>query len=174
MTEHLGYETLIDYMHAGLTPEQDARVYEHLESCTPCRHEYDSELALTDSLRMYAAQDAREMPASVKAEIWARVRDARPSKIARISDWFRPAIAIPMAAAIALAAYFGTAYIGPRAPAPIDAAYFLQDHASLTSTVPFSDRSNPDAADFQTSNAPTAVDAVAVSTTASYMADATP
>lgn len=174
MTEHLGYQTLIDYMHAGLTPEQDARVYAHLEACVECRREYDAELALTDSLRTYLAQDARELPASVKAEIWARIRAARPSPLGHLSDWFRPSVAIPMAAAIALAAYFGSVYIGPRGPAPIDAAYYLQDHAALNTTVPFNDRSNPDAVDFETSNAPTAVDALAVSTTASYMADATP
>ena len=32
MTEHLANQTLIDYMHAGLGPEQDAHVYAHISN----------------------------------------------------------------------------------------------------------------------------------------------
>ena len=171
MTEHLNNQLLIDYMHAGLAPEQDARVYAHLEACSGCRAEYDAELALSDLLRTYAASDTRELPSSVKAEIWERIRAARPSPWGNWANWLRPAVSLPVAAALALAAYFGTAYLGPQGPAPIDAGYYLQDHAALDSTVPFNDRATASAADLE-SAAPKAPSAVAVA--ASYTADANP
>lgn len=172
MTEHLANEKLIDYMHGGLAPEEDARVYAHLESCPACRSDYDAELALTEMLRTYALHESRDLPSSVKAEIWDRIRTARPSAVSRLTEWLRPAVALPMAAAIALAAYFGTAYLGPRPAAAIDAAYYLQDHESLNSTVPFGDRSTSSAVDLETSSLPRVQDAVAV--TATYTADANP
>lgn len=171
MTEHLNNQLLIDYMHAGLDTEQDARVYAHLEACPACRAEYDAELALTDLLRSYAAADARELPSSVKAEIWERIRAARPSPWGAWGTWLRPAISLPVAAALALAAYFGTTYLGPQGTAPIDAAYYLQDHAALDSTVPFSDRATAAASDLE-SAAPKSSNAVAI--TSSYTADANP
>lgn len=171
MTEHLNNQTLIDYMHAGLAPEQDAHVYAHLEACTACRSEYDAELALTDMLRAYALADQRELPSSVKAEIWDRIRSARPSALSNLANWFRPAVALPVAAVLAAGIYFGTSYLAPHGTAPIDAAYYLQDHAALDSTVPFSDRVTADAAGLE-SNASKTPNAVAVS--ASYTADANP
>jgi predicted anti-sigma-YlaC factor YlaD len=140
MTEHLANQTLIDYMHAGLGPEQDAHVYAHIESCAACRSDYDAELALSDMLRTYATRETRELPSSVKAEIWERIRAARPSPLRNLADWLRPAVTLPVAAALALGIYFGTSYLGPHGIAPIDAAYYLQDHAALNSMVPFSDR----------------------------------
>lgn len=171
MTEHLNNQTLIDYMHAGLSPERDAHVYAHLETCPECRAEYDAELALTDLVRSFAAADTRELPSSVKAEIWERIRAARPSPWGAWASWLRPAVSLPVAAALALAAYLGTSYLGPHGIAPIDAGYYLQDHAALDSTVPFSDRAMASAADLE-SVTPKAPAAVAV--TASYTAYANP
>ena len=172
MTEHLANQLLIDYMHAGLTPEEDARVYAHLEACPACRAEYDAELALTDLLRAYALRETRELPPMLKAELWERIRAARPTPLQTLAGWLRPAVALPMAAAIALAAYFGTSYMGPRGAAPIDAAYYLQDHAAFNTTVPFSDRASSSAGDLETSNSPKAENSVAL--TASYTADVNP
>ncbi len=172
MTEHLANQTLIDYMHAGLGPEQDAQVYAHLESCAACRSDYDAELALTDILRSYAAHETRELPSSVKAEIWERIRAARPSPVRSLANWFRPAVALPIAAVLALGMYFGTSYLGPHGVASIDAGYYLEDHAALNSTVPFSDRATTSAADLESANSPKAQNAVAVA--ASFTADANP
>mgnify|MGYP001288036620 CR=1 FL=1 len=171
MTEHLNNQTLIDYLHAGLAPEQDAEVYAHLEACIACRSEYDAELALTDMLRTFAAADQRELPSSVKSEIWDRIRSARPSTLSSVANWFRPAIALPVATALAVAVYFGTSYLGPHGPASIDAAYYLEDHAALDSTVPFSDRVTANAASLESSVSKTP-NVVAVS--ASFTADANP
>lgn len=171
MMEHLNNQTLIDYMHAGLGPEEDARVYAHLEACTNCRSEYDSELAMTDMLRAFARADERELPSSVKAEIWERVRSARPSTLSSLVSWFRPAVAIPAAAVLAVGIYFGTSYLSPRGPAAIDAAYYLEDHAAINSMVPFSDHMNASAGSLE-SNAPRTPNVIAV--TAAYTADANP
>ena len=91
MTEHLANPLLIDYMHAGLTPEEDARVYAHLEACPACRAEYDAELALTDLLRAYALSETRELPPMLKADLWERIRAARPSPLQTLAGWLRPA-----------------------------------------------------------------------------------
>lgn len=138
---HLSNEQLIDYIHGGLPPQADAAVYSHLEQCAACRGEYEAELSVGDLLRSHAAQTERELPSAVKAAIWAEVRNARPAAaFEHLRAWLRPAIALPAAAAIALAAYFGTAYLPGNGAPRIAAAYYLQDHAALESTVPFSDR----------------------------------
>lgn len=142
MMQHLNSEILLDYIHGELAPSQDAQVYAHIESCAPCRAEYDAEVAIGEVLRSNAALDERELPASVKAEIWQRVRAGRPSALSRLGAWLRPAIALPAAAAIALAAYFGTMYAGPHGAPSIEASYYLQDHAAMNSTIPFSDHTS--------------------------------
>jgi len=140
MMQHLTNNELIDYLHNALPAQADAAVYAHLEQCASCREEYDAEAALTEFLRGYAAREEREMPATLKAEIWSRIRGAQPTALQRLAALWRPAMGVPVAAAIALAAYFSMGH-GTGAPA-IDAAYYLQDHAALTSTVPFNERTN--------------------------------
>jgi predicted anti-sigma-YlaC factor YlaD len=142
MMQHLKTEKLIDYMHGALSPQEDAAVYAHIESCDACRKELEAEAALTEMLRTYAAREEREMPATLKAEIWSRIRAAQPSGWTRLREWLRPAVAVPVAAVLALGAYFGTTYLGPHGAPSIEAAYYLQDHEALNSTVPFSDRSS--------------------------------
>lgn len=136
---HLTYDLIIDYMHGELEPGQDAEVYEHMESCKECRKAYDAELAITDSLRAHAREEERELPSMVKAQIWSRVRSERPSLSSRLAQWLRPAVALPAAAALALAAYLGTSYFGSPGVPSIEAGYYLQDHAAVNGTVPFND-----------------------------------
>jgi anti-sigma factor RsiW len=142
MMQHLSTDTIVDYLHGGLPPQEDAAVHAHLDGCTACRAEYDAEAALTDLLRNYAANEERPLPPTLKAEIWSRVRASRPSLLSQALGWMRPAVAIPIAAAIAIAAYFGTAYLGPRGAPSIQAAYYLQDHAAMNGTMPFDDSSS--------------------------------
>ncbi len=140
MMQHLSNSELIDYLHNALPAQRDAGVYAHLEQCAECRAQYDAEASLTEMLRAYAADSQRELPPMLKAEIWNRIRAAQPSPLARLAAMWRPAIAIPVAAALAIGIYFGTANTGSNAPS-IDAGYYLQDHAAMSGTTPFSDRS---------------------------------
>lgn len=138
--QHLTTEQLTDYMHGALLPEEDARTYAHLESCAQCRSAYDAEAALTEFVRAQAAAEERELPPTLKAAIWEQIRAAQPSPASRLLAWLRPAISVPIAAAIALALYFGPGLLHERSSVPaIDAAFYLQDHAALNSTIPFSD-----------------------------------
>ncbi len=176
MMQHPTNDILLDYVHGELSPADDASVYTHIESCEPCRLEYEAEIALGEMLRAQAARDERDLPSSVKAEIWQRVRAGKAAIWTRGLSWLRPAVAVPLAAAIAVAAYFGTTYLGPHGAPAIEASYYLQDHADMNSTVPFSDHTSANPVDLE--NAATVdthqiavnVDAQA----ASYTADANP
>jgi anti-sigma factor RsiW len=171
---HLSNDTLLDYIHGELSPADDASVYAHIEQCEACRAEHQAEVALGEMLRANAAREERELPSAVKAEIWERVRAGKPSPWSSALGWFRPAIAIPVAAAIALGAYFGTTYMTPRGAPAIEAAYYLQDHAAMNSTIPFSDHTSVNPAALETAAAvDTQVTAVRVDS-ATYTADANP
>lgn len=174
MKQHLKNETIIDYLHGALSPQEDATVLAHIEACEVCRAEFNAEAALTEMLRSYAAQEERELPPTLKAHIWSRIRAAQPSPWDRIAAWLRPAVAVPVAAAIALAAYFGTTYMTPPGAPSIEAAYYLQDHAALNSTIPFSDRSSITPVDIENGTAIDTTQQTAVNVeAASYTADAT-
>ncbi len=149
MMPHLNNDTLIDYMHGALSPQEDAAVYAHIEHCDACRSEFEAEAAITEGLRAYAAARERDLPSSVKAEIWDRVRSGRPNRWSA-AQWFRPAVAFPAMAAVALAAYLGVAYLGPHGAPSIEAAYYLRDHDDMNSTMPFSDRNASSPTDLET------------------------
>lgn len=173
MTQHLTNETLIDYMHGALTPQEDAAVYAHMETCDVCRSEYDAEVTLSEMLRAQAQREERELPPMLKAELWQRIREEQPSPASRFLGWFRPAFAVPIAAAIALGVYFGVGGFSQGAPS-IEAAYYLQDHAALNSTIPFNDHGSASPVDLENGAANTQQVAVKVESAATYTADATP
>jgi anti-sigma factor RsiW len=173
MKDHLTNETLIDYMHGALTPQEDAAVYAHMETCESCRGEYDAEVALSEMLREQARREERELPPTLKAELWERIRNAQPSPVQRLFGWVRLPVAIPVAAAIALAAYFGPSVFGPQNPPAIEAAYYLQDHEALNNTVPFNDHTSVNPVDLETAAANTQQTAVNIQQ-ATYTADANP
>lgn len=174
MMQHLTTDTLLDYVHGELAPAQDAAVYAHIEQCEPCRTEYEAEIAIGEMLRTQAAQDERELPSAVKAEIWQRVRSGKPAIWNRAFGWIRPAVAVPLAAAIAVAAYFGTTYMGPQAAPAIEASYYLQDHAAMNSTIPFSDRNSVNPVDLENAAAVDTQQTAVNVQAASYTADANP
>jgi hypothetical protein len=92
----------------------------------------------------------------------------------RAFGWMRPAVAVPLAAAIALAAYFGTTYMGPHAAPLIEASYYLQDHADMSTTIPFSDRGAANPADLESAAAVDTQQTAVNIEAASYTADANP
>jgi len=139
--EHLELGTIIDYLHNELDAGDDAYVMAHLTSCAACNALYDEQAELTEGLRAYARATEQALPPGVIARIREAVeREAAPRWSERFRAFLRPAYALPVAAALVLAMYFGISgsYRGP-APANIDAAYYLEDHAALTSTVPFNE-----------------------------------
>lgn len=169
MTEHLTNERLIDYLHHALAPDADAAVYAHLEQCAQCRSEYDAEASLSEALRAHARATERELPPTLKAGIWSEIRAERPNAWQRFVSGFRPAVALPVAAVLAVGIYFGVQSGGAGAPS-IEAAYYLNDHAAMNSTTPFSDH-NANPVQIQTSAAYTSQKPVAVQAM-SYTADA--
>lgn len=174
MNQHPTIEKIVDYLHGALSPGEDAAMHSHLEACRTCSAEYDAEAALSEMLRAHAKQTEREFPATLKAAIWSRIRSAQPSAWSRFAGWFRPAVAVPVAAAIALAAYFGTSYGTSHGAPSIEAAYYLQDHAAVNSTVPFNDRATVNPVDLENSAAVNTQQTAVNIEAASYTADANP
>lgn len=160
--QHITTDQLIDYIHSALAPAEDAFVHTHLEVCPQCRAEYAVEVRLSEMLRDQAAREAREMPSAIKANLWQLIRDSKPSFGRAVRAWFRPAYALPVAAAIILSAYLAPTYLGNHAgPPTIDAAYYLQDHAAMNGSVPFGDRSGATPAEYESGSS---VDQTAVNT----------
>jgi anti-sigma factor RsiW len=138
MTNHLTSEQLIDYLHGELPPGDDASVHVHLETCAACRAEYEAQAVLTESLRAYARQTERELPGAVRGAIWNAVdARSRASFSGRLRAFFRPALGLAVAAAATIAVIAGYSTATHHVPTAIDAVYYLDDHAALTSTVPF-------------------------------------
>jgi predicted anti-sigma-YlaC factor YlaD len=143
MNEHISTDLLLDYLHGELAPEDDALAHAHLATCAACRREYDVEASLAEALRAEAKADEREMPSMISAEIWQRVRDARPGPLAQFAAWFRPALALPVAAALVIGGWFATVPHAGSKPT-VDVMYYLQTHASQSGT-PLSLQSGPPA-----------------------------
>jgi len=137
---HVTTERLIDYIHGVLAPEDDAAVYAHVTTCTACRAEYRAELTLSETLKAQAAAEELEFPSIVKAKVWQAIRAAeRPSLAQRLHALLRPALAVPLAAALVLAALAGIR-LSPGSAPQISVAYFLEEHAAQQVQTPLADR----------------------------------
>lgn len=174
MMQHPTSDILLDYVHGELSDADDASVYAHIEQCQSCRSAHEAEVALGEMLRAQARREERELPSSVKAEIWQRVRAGKPSAWQRARSWLHPGVAIPAAAALALAAYFGSSYLGPHGAPTIAASYYLQDHAAMNRTVPFNDRNSVNPIDLEQAAAVDTQQTAVRIEAASYTADANP
>ena len=133
-------EQLVEYLHGELTPPHDAAVHAHLAECSACAQAYEAEASLTELLRAHARSEERELPYRVVAGI----RDAAAGATAppiweRIRSALRPVVLIPAAAALAIALYFGMSERHSGGATPINAAYYVDSHAALTATTPFSE-----------------------------------
>ena len=127
---HLSSDQLTDFVHGELSPAGDALAHAHLAQCADCRAEYDAEIALGEALRSAARSDEREFPSVVKAVVWERIREMPPSPAARLSAWFRPLLAVPVAAALIVGAWFASPYAPHGSHPTVDAAYYLEAHAA--------------------------------------------
>ena len=155
MKSHPSQEQLIDYLHRELAPDEDAALLLHLEGCPSCSERYQEEARLSESLRSFARASERELPAGVRASIWSAVESAErtPAWTDRLRSLLRPVIALPIAAAFVVVALAGYESSLHRGGPTIDAAYYLDDHAALTSAVPFSEGTIIPTALFTTENA---------------------
>ena len=143
MMKHLNNDYLIDYLHGQLPPEEDALAHAHLEACTACRADYDAEAALSEALRSAAAAEELEFPSLISAHVWEQVRQARPGWASRLAGFFRPAIAVPVAAVAVVALYLATP-LGHNAAGPakhVSASYYLEQHAAQQAQNPLGERS---------------------------------
>jgi len=143
MNQHLTNDTLIDYLHGELRPQDDALAHAHLATCPACRQARDAETGVTEFLRAGAAAEEREIPSLVAAAVWQRIREAPPSPLARLSAFLRPAIAVPVAAALLIGGWFASplGHGTPGSAPSIDALYYFQAHAAHSASSPLSEHS---------------------------------
>ncbi|NNM98928.1 MAG: hypothetical protein HKL91_03905 [Candidatus Eremiobacteraeota bacterium] len=141
---HPTREELIDFQHRALEPGADAAILAHIEGCAPCAAIHDEEARLTDLVRAHARSERFELPLGFAAATLAIAREReRPHYIERFLAWWRPAIAVPAAVFVVLAAFLAPVVL-PRLYHPtsqINALHDLRDHAALMATVPFEDSS---------------------------------
>jgi predicted anti-sigma-YlaC factor YlaD len=141
---HYNADLLDDYLHGALGPERDADIHAHLEACAPCRALYDEAAQVRDWLRAAARAEEREFPSMIKARVWEAVRNMPPPSTSfadRLRALWRPMIAVPVAAAIAVFAYVGIPGVHANGqPAGVAATYLLEEHAALASDNPLADR----------------------------------
>jgi anti-sigma factor RsiW len=131
---HLTPDQLTDFVHGELPPAADALAHAHLADCGVCRAEYDAEIALGEALRSSAIAHEREFPAIVRAVVWERVREMPPSPAAVLSSWFRPLLALPVAAVLLVGIWFASPLAPHGAGPTVDASYYLQAHASQSNS----------------------------------------
>jgi anti-sigma factor RsiW len=133
-------EQLVDYLHGELPAQQDAAVHAHVAECPSCAQAYESEASLTELLRAYARSEERELPYGLIAGIReAAANAASASAWDRLRSALRPVVLVPAAAALAVALYLGLGARHPAVATPINAAYYVDNHAALTATTPFSE-----------------------------------
>ena len=144
MTTHYDRETFIDYLHGALTPQADAAVFAHLASCSACNALYDEEASLGELLRGAARAEELELPSLVKARVWDAVRHETPSWMQRLRTSWGPRLVVPVAAALAIAAYVvpSVRHSQPVA-AGVNAIYFLDEHNAQAQQNPFGPGASP-------------------------------
>ncbi len=143
MNQHLSNDTLIDYLHGELRPQDDALAHAHLAACSTCRAARDVESGVSEFIRAGAASEEREFPSLISAAVWERIRAARPSPLARLGAFLRPAIAVPVAAVLLVGGWFASplGHGSSNGGRSIDAMYYFQAHAAQSASSPLSEHS---------------------------------
>ena len=144
--DHPTIEQLTDYVHGELSEHDDVAVHAHLADCAACTELHDTEAGLSELLRAHARAEERDLPPGFAARIVDAAIASERQPVMDLREIFarmlRPAIAVPVVAAAALAIYFGTNAQHPtRGTATIDAAAFMDSHAALATDMPFADSS---------------------------------
>lgn len=130
---------LVDYERGELDAARDAAMHQHLQSCSACREQWESDVALVDALRSWA--EPREFPPSILANVRQAMYAERPPSVAeRLRAMLRPAFAAPVAAAVLIAVVYG-GYHRMTAPQPtLTGMDFVREHLAQTASMPSSDR----------------------------------
>ena len=130
---------LLDYERGELDAARDAAMHQHLQACSACREQWESDLALVDSLRAWATP--REFPTSILANVRQAMYAERPPTLAeRLRAVFRPVIAAPVAAAVLVAVIY-TGYHRMNQPQPtLTGMDFVREHLAQTASMPSNDR----------------------------------
>jgi len=167
---HYTTEDFIDYIHGELAPSEDARLYAHLATCTGCHAAFAQELALSEALKGSAIAEERELPPMLKAQIWAKIRMEQPTLMSTLRGYLRPAYALPVAAALLVAGFFGVpaARSGFTAAAQpgVAASYYLDEHAAEAQANPLADRTlRVNNADERSSSTPMVINSATISVT---------
>ncbi|MFZ0574928.1 MAG: zf-HC2 domain-containing protein [Candidatus Cybelea sp.] len=133
-------DELVDYLHGELPAPRSAAIAAHIAGCSECADARDAEVSLTQLLRDHARAQERELPPGVVFGIWEKMRKSPPSVWERLSAAFRPAIAVPVAIAIAAFLFFSVKVAhGPAHAATIGAGYYVETHAALDTATPLSE-----------------------------------
>jgi len=138
---HPSIEQIVDHLRRELPASDDAAVQTHLAGCVLCQERRNEEVALTQALRAYAAARERDLPQSVAAGIRnaAAQRESAESG-GFLRRLFRPAFVLPVAAAAAIAIYFGlNGRHYPAQSTAVEASFYVDNHAAAAAAVPFSD-----------------------------------
>jgi len=135
---HPTIEELVDYAHGELSAPDDAAVHAHLAECSSCADAHAEEVALTQLLRAHAGAEEREMPVAVAAGVREAIARRPAFGWERLQAALRPALVLPVAAALAVALYFGfNTWRGTGRSTPIDAAYYVDSHAAMAANASF-------------------------------------
>ena len=146
--KHYTDDDLVDYLHGELSDAQDVLVHAHLAQCTDCRLRCDAEAGLSDVLRSSFLGQEREMPAMIRAQVWAALDAARPTPLERLRAFLTPVVAVPLAAALAFLMYLGVPVLrGEHATGPVtvSALYYLEQHAAVGQENPLADHMSANA-----------------------------
>ncbi len=137
---HLTPDELVDYLHGEVPAARSAAIAAHIAGCPECADARDAEASLTKVLRAHAQSQERELPPAVVSRIWEQVRYRPPSVWERLSAALRPAIAVPVAIAVAAFLFFTIQVAhGPALAATINAASYVENHAALDAATPLSE-----------------------------------
>jgi anti-sigma factor (TIGR02949 family) len=139
MKQHLNSTTLIDYLHHELPPGDDAEVLAHLQSCEACSQELNVEASISERLRESARESDLEVPAGLRSAIMARIAAQRQSPWYALRSLVRPLIVVPVAAALATAAFLLGPALLPQSPG-VPVSYYLQQYADHARQNPLADR----------------------------------
>ena len=142
---HPSIDQIVDLLHGELPAADEAAMHAHLAGCPQCEERRNEETAITQTLRAHALATELELPPALVARIRTEIaRAAQPSWRQRVRLFFRPIVLLPVAAAAALVIYLRfSAGHSAVSPTPIDAAYYVNEHAALAAKAPFADNVPP-------------------------------